>query len=331
MTLLRGETKSQTEAADKERKEVVSARDGLLPRVRNVVEGQKTLIKCKKELSDRRKTLSKEKDKLFTVQRFIVTRRLALLKGLHSLFPIDRVAMPKSPRKSGSRRSGSSTRRSKKAESAEAARKELFSIRALPLPNSSFETFDEETIAAALALVAQLVLMLSKYLSVALRYRLVYQNSRTTIVDDISRSAIAEYPLHPRGVDRPRFEYGVFLLNKNIEQLLHSQGLNITTLRNTLPNLLVLLKTATLPASAPVPLPAPPLSPPVSPRSGDHQLGGRSPSSKKGSFREKFSFKSSSTKSLKGQLSATPSTPSAPSSSIKSAASSKKKSPSKRH
>ncbi|CAG8532697.1 3172_t:CDS:10, partial [Ambispora gerdemannii] len=47
----------------------------------------------------------------------------------------------------------------------------------------------------------------------------------------------ALFPLYMKGVDRGRFEYAVFLLNKNIEQLMNSQGLLRVDLRNTLPNL----------------------------------------------------------------------------------------------
>ena len=43
-------------------------------------------------------------------------------------------------------------------------------------------------------------------------------------------------------MDRTRFEYGVFLLNKNVEQVLASQGLEAISLRHTLPNLYELLK-----------------------------------------------------------------------------------------
>ena len=49
------------------------------------------------------------------------------------------------------------------------------------------------------------------------------------------------FPLYSRWVDRNRFEYAVFLLNRDLEQLLNSQNLAIITLRHTLPNLHTLL------------------------------------------------------------------------------------------
>ncbi|KAG9304787.1 hypothetical protein G9A89_016817 [Geosiphon pyriformis] len=51
----------------------------------------------------------------------------------------------------------------------------------------------------------------------------------------------ALFPLYSKGVDRMRFEYAVFLLNKNIEQLMHFQELPVMDLRHTLPNLKFLI------------------------------------------------------------------------------------------
>jgi len=75
------------------------------------------------------------------------------------------------------------------------------------------------------------------------------------------------FPLYPKGVERFRFDYAVFLLNKDIEQvrvvvdfiplclwtnfafclthwpqLLNARGLGVSDLRNTLPNIHVLLE-----------------------------------------------------------------------------------------
>ena len=61
--------------------------------------------------------------------------------------------------------------------------------------------------------------------------------SRSVIRDDISQSISPKFPLYSKGVDRTRFEYAVFLLNKNLEQLMNSRNLETTTLRLTLPNL----------------------------------------------------------------------------------------------
>ncbi|KAI0307499.1 hypothetical protein B0F90DRAFT_16930 [Multifurca ochricompacta] len=51
------------------------------------------------------------------------------------------------------------------------------------------------------------------------------------------------FPLFSKGVDTYRFEYGVFLLNKNIEMLMSDRDLRALDMRHTLPNLKNLLLT----------------------------------------------------------------------------------------
>ncbi|KAF9980722.1 hypothetical protein BGZ65_004756, partial [Modicella reniformis] len=90
----------------------------------------------------------------------------------------------------------------------------------------------------------RLVVMLAHYLSVPLRYPLTPMGSRAFVLDPVSRLiGPKEFPLFGRGQDSQRFEYGVFLLNKNVEQLLNSQGLQFMDLRQTLPNLRYLMET----------------------------------------------------------------------------------------
>jgi len=107
----------------------------------------------------------------------------------------------------------------------------------IPLPNSDkFAGNEEEQIAVGLGYVCHFVFMLAKHLDVPLRYEVTPKCSRSYITDKITSKG--QYPLYSYGVDRKRFEYAVFLLNKNIEQLLHSQGTEVPkSLRDTLPNL----------------------------------------------------------------------------------------------
>lgn len=60
---------------------------------------------------------------------------------------------------------------------------------------------------------------------------------------------MTSFPLYSRGVELYRFEYGVFLLNKDIEQLLKKQGLPVLDLRHILPNLNSLTLTMSSPLS----------------------------------------------------------------------------------
>ncbi|KAJ7426217.1 UV radiation resistance associated protein [Willisornis vidua] len=50
-------------------------------------------------------------------------------------------------------------------------------------------------------------------------------------------SARVRFPLYPKGGEKLQFEYGVYLLNKNIAQLRYQHGLSTPDLRQTLPNL----------------------------------------------------------------------------------------------
>lgn len=116
-----------------------------------------------------------------------------------------------------------------------------FTIRGLPLPNSNFEDIDREAVAAALGYTAHLVSILSLYLFTHLPYPIQPCSSTSLIQDPVSVSLPQRtFPLYPVNAQY-RFEYGVFLLNKDIEFLLSKQGLRILDIRHTLPNLKYLL------------------------------------------------------------------------------------------
>lgn len=129
-----------------------------------------------------------------------------------------------------------------------------FRIRGLYLPNSDFENVQEDETAAALGYVAHLVTLLSAYHSVALPYPIHALGSNSTIQDPISLTTAATtggtaqsrtYPLFMKSTIRYRFEYGVFLLNKDIEILANWLGLRLLDIRQTLPNLMYVLYVAT--------------------------------------------------------------------------------------
>lgn len=123
----------------------------------------------------------------------------------------------------------------------------LFTIRGLPLPNSNYDDVstaaDEEAIDAVLGFVAHLVYLLSFYLSVPLPYPIQPYASQSFIKDPISILPAGQrtFPLYRKASLAYRFDYGVFLLNKDIELLMARQGLKILDVRHTLPNLKYLL------------------------------------------------------------------------------------------
>ncbi|KAF3202015.1 hypothetical protein TWF679_011141 [Orbilia oligospora] len=121
-----------------------------------------------------------------------------------------------------------------------------FTICNLHLPNEPPEGHNEDVIAAALGYAAHLVYMLSFYLSVYLRYPVIPKGSSSMVQDPISVIQGSRYfPLWAKGVPYFRFEYAIFLLNKNIEQLMESQKCIVLDIRQTLPNLKYLLYVTT--------------------------------------------------------------------------------------
>ncbi|KAL8908162.1 MAG: hypothetical protein Q9207_000985 [Kuettlingeria erythrocarpa] len=124
-----------------------------------------------------------------------------------------------------------------------------FTIHGLPLPNATSPSSDPAVTAAALGSVAHVTQMLSLYLSAAVPYPISPYGSFSTIYDPISISLQSEaartFPLYQKGAVTYRFEYGVFLLNSDIEFLMSKQGIRMVDLRHTLPNLKYLLTVLT--------------------------------------------------------------------------------------
>lgn len=107
-----------------------------------------------------------------------------------------------------------------------------------------FHPFDDETISSALGLVAQLVMLLSTYLATPIHYPLATAGSRAVVQDGISlMSGPRAFPLYAKGMERYRYEYAAFLLNKDIEQLMNVHSVTVIDIRHTLPNLKNLMVT----------------------------------------------------------------------------------------
>ncbi|PSR79987.1 hypothetical protein BD289DRAFT_455578 [Coniella lustricola] len=127
-----------------------------------------------------------------------------------------------------------------------------FQIRGIYLPNAEdygaglLSGAQEDELSAALGHVALLTQHLEMYLSVPLAYPITCCGSRSYVTDHISilKDPVRDFPLYiPRGGSSAhfRFDYGWFILNKNIETLCTAQGLKVMDIRHTLPNLKYLL------------------------------------------------------------------------------------------
>ncbi|CAO1637334.1 unnamed protein product [Sympodiomycopsis kandeliae] len=123
----------------------------------------------------------------------------------------------------------------------------LYSICSLPLP-LDLGSGPEEEISAALNVVCQVVLLCSWYLRTPLHYDMYLIGSQSLITDEISMiHGPRGFPLYSKGVEQYRFEYGVFLLNKNIEQLMNVHDIPVLDINHILPNLNNLLVTLSCP------------------------------------------------------------------------------------
>ncbi|PSN66269.1 UV radiation resistance-associated gene protein [Corynespora cassiicola Philippines] len=211
--------KRRVEAARRRRDELQA---NIQERRRQMEAGREQEARIGSTLTPAREEFEKTKELAAKTEEDITGQRRRICEDLQTIFPIEPI-----PGKSLA-----------------------FTIRGLPLPNTEFEDAKEDVTAAALGYVAQLVWLLSPYLSVILPYPVTPNGSTSTIEDPLamgitSQNNIRTYPLFMKGVVRYRFEYGVFLLNKNIEILSNSLGLRPMDIRHTLPNLKYLLFVAT--------------------------------------------------------------------------------------
>ncbi|KAI8604472.1 UV radiation resistance protein and autophagy-related subunit 14-domain-containing protein [Dissophora ornata] len=167
-------------------------------------------------LEENLSNLANNKESLFHVLKEYSTVRMEMIATLFTIFPVTESETDPS----------------------------LLKICNVPLPNSVYVGVDEEAVAVGLGFACHLVVMLAHYLCVPLRYPLTPMGSRALVLDPVSLLVGPKiFPLYAKGQDAHRFDYGVFLLNKDVEQLVNSQGLQLMDLRKTLPNLRHLMET----------------------------------------------------------------------------------------
>jgi hypothetical protein len=123
---------------------------------------------------------------------YLEARRVKLLKDLRNIYPISIVPS-----------------------------EERYAIRDLRIPLDIHSgTVSEDELSAALGFLSHLVALLGKYLSVKLRYRVFPNSSRSAIQED----GATVYPLfQARVVERDQLDYGVLLLQRNVECILKTR------------------------------------------------------------------------------------------------------------
>ncbi|KZV95598.1 hypothetical protein EXIGLDRAFT_834201 [Exidia glandulosa HHB12029] len=223
-----------TEALIEARRKDLEDRRQMLASARDLVEQERAAFESTVEV------LSEQEHSCKDLTATIETRRADLLQTLCGVYPIEPLSAPDL----------------------------LFSILgvALPVPQNNTDPapplsltlsdvnveVNEETVAASLGYVAQLVHLMAKYLGRRLMYPVTCVGSRSLIKDPISAMMGPRmFPLYSKGVETYRFEYAVFLLNKDIELMMMDRNLRALDLRHTLPNLMNLLLTLTGPDAEP--------------------------------------------------------------------------------
>jgi len=169
---------------------------------------------------ERRKKLAESKERLLKTRAEINIRRKEILTELYQIYPI----VPFPDKKGG------------------------HSICGIYLPNAErILEQNEVMVSVSLGFVAHMVLMISRFLDVPLRYQVIFNGSRSSIIDPLKEDIPVidrNFPLYLKNLNKDRqfFLYGLYLLNKNIGQLMHYCGLPTPDLRATLPNLFSLFE-----------------------------------------------------------------------------------------
>ncbi|XP_003225478.1 UV radiation resistance-associated gene protein isoform X1 [Anolis carolinensis] len=209
--VLRNELERQKKALGREVALLHKEQSTLFDRGNAFEEEYRQLILDKEPLQELRKECTAKREQFLKTNAQLTIRCRQLLSELSYIYPIDTNDQ-----------------------------KDYF-ICGVKLPNSEdFQAKDDGSIAVALGYTAHLVSMISFFLQVPLRYPIIHKGSRSAIKDNINDKLTEkerEFPLYPKGGEKLQFDYGVYLLNKNIAQLRYQHGLGTPDLRQTLPNL----------------------------------------------------------------------------------------------
>ncbi|KAL1920896.1 uncharacterized protein VTP21DRAFT_11531 [Calcarisporiella thermophila] len=254
---LNREMECQKKLLDEKRREIKSLREKLKARRSCLDEARERYLQGKEYLDASQKSLERSRKTVQKTREMVKVRRRELIAEVSTIYPVE--TLPENPR--------------------------LYQITGVRLPNSVFNGCDRELVATALGYTCHLVQMFAYYANIPLRYPMKPMSSRAEIMDPVSViQGPRGFPLYLKGTDRHRFEYGVYLLNKNIEQLMNAYGLVVIDLRFTLPNLVSFLQNITTEHVSlgnhqdPLPL----YTPPANSEDGLHSLAESQPQNKVG-------------------------------------------------
>uniref|UniRef100_A0A914VLX6 UV radiation resistance associated protein n=1 Tax=Plectus sambesii TaxID=2011161 RepID=A0A914VLX6_9BILA len=196
-------TKEQADADRRSFEDSIGVkRDDLADRLRNYIATRENLVRCSAQL---------------------VSRRKHMLDDVKAIYRIE-IGQPH------------------KAVKPTCPCTQLDTICGTHLPNGDMLAgHNEMELSAALGNAAHVLCAISRMVDIPLRYPIKYAVSRSAIVDvawpKFPDAPDSVYPLFLKNQDREAFEYGVFLLNKNVAQLRADCSLRTADLSKTLSNL----------------------------------------------------------------------------------------------
>ncbi|KAL0366728.1 UNVERIFIED_CONTAM: hypothetical protein Sradi_3562900 [Sesamum radiatum] len=234
--------------------------------IRSLLAGGNSLSEANKRMQDSSRSLAGEKGygHLKNLQKLLRVRQQYMVSQVSLLYPV-KVVVKKAPEQE--LESFSSSIKSGVPDGSKPVDQGTLTISGLhltviPFTKMSFFTDKKEVqrSSTALGYVAHAVSLIASYLQVPLRYPLRLGGSRSYIRDyspSIEHSASSttldsttsastkpvEFPLFVEGQDSTRAAYAVFLLNKDLEQLLNFIGVKSLGPRQVLANLKELTRT----------------------------------------------------------------------------------------
>lgn len=175
------------------------------------------------------------------LSRFLVeARQIKLLCELKTIYPICSSSAALNVSSSSTNLlQGSSNANLTQSTSSSSSGNEIFSIRGIELPSDISLQRDDEQVSTALGYIVHLLLLISKYLEIPLKYQPIFMASRSMIRDNVqSTSSSSQYfPLYRKGTDKDKYEKALLWLRKDIEQVLSSRGVTYEYSRDMLYNL----------------------------------------------------------------------------------------------
>ncbi|CAA7406128.1 unnamed protein product [Spirodela intermedia] len=245
-------------------------RDLLCNNIRSLLFASKSLSGAHQQMQEANRLLAGQRGHghLRNLQRMVHARQQYMVAQVSAIYPVME-SMKQSSREIFDANSSKSRDRAGSPPSdasRSSQRSSSLSILGLQLPSTflkktSFfpDKKELQRSATALGYIAHAVLLIAAYLDVPLRYPLRFGGSRSYVHDyapsiEPTSPSLAynptssaapkpmEFPLFLEGQDSTRAAYAVFLLNKDIEQLLNGIGEESLGPRHVLPNLRELMR-----------------------------------------------------------------------------------------